>query len=168
MTLTPITQPRHTDGRFATVTRLETPVRLQDGPTSLKLYELASDLVTTTQMGETDTATAKAKAMEVLGELPDAEQVWDGIRTAAERWVWFEDEDYGDERAGELLEEETKLDVDLEDFAGWNEADRHDEDGYLGYDFRGYADALADAWRTELEHRTRLAEQALSGVRLAS
>jgi len=168
MTLTTTTQPRHIDGRFATVTRLETPVRLQDGPTSLKLYELANDLVATTQMSEADKAAAKGKAMEVLGDLPAAEQVWDGILTAAERWVWFEDEDYGDERAGETLDEETKLDVDLEDFAGWNEADRFDEDGYLGYDFRAYADALADAWRTELEHRTRLAEQALREVRLAS
>lgn len=168
MTFDPADHPRGDAGRFVTAPRSEAPVRLTSGPAATQLYDIADELVMTTSLDDAAKSAARARAMAVLAPLPDAEARWQRILTAAERWVWFEDETDGDLRAGEELDESWTLDVDLEDHAGYNEADRHDEDGYMGYDFRAYADALADAWRSELVHQTRLAEQALAEQRKAS
>jgi len=92
---------------------------------------------------------AKIEAREVLGDLGDAEfeHRWSRVIDAARNHAAFADEKRGFElvSAGALTEDDS-CGVELEDFTEINAAVAPGLPGHLGYDLRGYADAIATAW----------------------
>lgn len=179
MTITnrqPAGQP--TGGQFATTARPEAGIQLE-GPgeptVSDRLLDLAErafpplDATPEYGLGRVD---AQRQARALLSGLSDGEffdHHWFGIESAAMQLQRFEADDAAEEADGASPAD--TLDVDLMDFHGVNPADRAGEDAYGGYDFQGYADAIADAWRVELRARIARAvavNDAAQGARTAA
>jgi len=138
-------------GQFATTGREEAHVDLPAAHERRDVLSgLADDLFYGAHPptpGEIDAA--KVEAREVLGSLSDTEfeHRWSRVIDAARNHAAFADEQRGFElvSAGPLPED-VSCGVELEDFTEVNTAVAPGRPGHLGYDLRGYADAIAAAW----------------------
>lgn len=139
-------------GQFTTATRTEPGVDLvqeRTGERCRVLAGAADDLFYDAAPDEQSLATARDEARTVLESLDEQDFVdrWADILEAARQHAVFADEQQGFALVvgGELTTEQA-CGVELEDFTEINTSYQPGQDGYLGYDFRGYADAIADAW----------------------
>lgn len=150
--MTPRVPPGRSDGgQFAATPRDEPDVTLVavQGRREL-LSGLADDLFFRERPPTTDElAAAAAEARSVLGSLSDVEfeHRWTRVVDAARKAAAFCDEQGGFELvSGGALSEEDSCGVDLDDFTEVNMAMPEGHPGRLGYDLRGYADAIASSW----------------------
>lgn len=169
----PAGQP--TGGQFATTARAETGTSLtaREPTAENQLVELAmnafpeqDDIGQSWVISRVD---AQRAARVLLADLSDDaffNEHWFGIESAAIQRQRFINDVDGEE--ADTASPADTLDVDLYEFQSYNEPDRPGENGYMGYDFPAYAEAIADAWRGELKQRVARAVAANAEARTAT
>ncbi|GAB3176153.1 hypothetical protein GCM10027059_50580 [Myceligenerans halotolerans] len=103
---------------------------------------------------------ARAGVREVLADLADGEfeRHWAGLEQAAVQRQRFALDEDGQEADGAAAAD--LCGVDIEDFRGFDAADRAGEGPGAGYDWPALSEAVADAWGEVLRERASAAVRA--------
>ncbi|HEY8717232.1 hypothetical protein [Pengzhenrongella sp.] len=145
-------------GQFATTTRTETGTTLPAQTPGNVLLDLADQafppLAETSSVTVISRVAAQRAARLVLAGLSDDEffnRHWYGIESAAMQHQRFADDKDGSE--AEAASPADTMGVNEREFFGADGPDRAGENGYAGYDYAGFAEAIAEEWRIELQER---------------